>query len=80
MKFANRINNLLAVSIGAVNAVLAIALILIMVALGISVFGWVGGIIAGLLTGAAAAVAICGALAILVNIRDLLAESLRNRE
>ena len=79
MNFANRINQLLAASIGVVNAVLAIFLILIMVVSCISWFGTGMGIIVGLLGGAALAVAICGTLAVLVNIRDLLEESLRER-
>ena len=79
MNFVNRINQLLAASIGVVNAVLAIFLILIMVVSNISWFGTGMGIIVGLLGGAALAVAICGTLAVLVNIRDLLEESLRNR-
>ena len=79
MNFAIRINQLLAASIGVVNAILAIFLILIMVVSSISWFGTGTGIIVGLLGGAALAVAICGTLAVLVNIRDLLEESLRNR-
>ena len=79
MNFANRINRLLAASIGVVNALLAICLILIMVAGSISMLGTGLGIVVGLLGGAALAVAICGALALLVNIRDLLEESLRSR-
>lgn len=79
MHVANRINQLLAASIGVVNAVLAIVLILTALAIGINWFGVVFGIVAGLLSGVALAVAICGTLAILVNIRDLLEESLRNR-
>ena len=79
MNFANRINRLLAASIGVVNALLAVFLILIMVAGSISMLGTGLGIVVGLLGGAALAVAICGALALLVNIRDLLEESLRSR-
>ena len=79
MNFANRINRLLAASIGVVNALLAIFLILIMVAGSISMLGTGLGIVVGLLGGAALAVAICGTLALLVNIRDLLEESLRSR-
>ncbi|MDE2755694.1 MAG: hypothetical protein OXI92_03990 [Acidobacteriota bacterium] len=79
MSFANRINQLLAASIGVVNAGLAIVLILSALTVSINWFGWVVGIILGLLAGGACAVAVCGALAILVNIRDLLQESLRNR-
>lgn len=79
MSFANRINQLLAASIGVVNALLAIFLMLIMVVAGINVLGTAMGIIVGLLGGAALAVAICGTLAVLVNIRDLLEESVRKQ-
>ena len=79
MNFANWINQLLAASIGVVNGVLAIFLILIMVVSSISVFGTGMGMIVGLLGGAALAVAICGTLAVLVNIRDLLEGLVRNR-
>ena len=79
MNFANRINQLLAASIGVVNALLAIFLMLIMVVTGINVLGTAMGIIVGLLGGAALAVAICGTLAVLVNIRDLLEESVRKQ-
>ena len=79
MNVANRINQLLAASIGRANAVLAIVLILFGLATGINWFGWVVGIILGLLAGFAMAVSVCGVLAILVSIRDLLEESLRNR-
>ena len=79
MNYANRINQLLAASIGVVNALLAIFLVLIMLVTGINWFGTAMGLIVGLLGGAALAVAVCGTLAVLVNIRDLLEESLRNR-
>ena len=79
MNFVNRINQLLAASIGVVNAVLAIFLILIMVVSSISWVGTAMGVIVGLLGGAALAVAVCGTLAVLVNIRDLLEESLRKQ-
>ena len=43
---------------------------------------WFGslGFIAGALLGTAAAAVLCGLLARLINIRDLLAESLRQRD
>ena len=50
-----------------------------MVAGSISLFGAGLGIVVGLLGGAALAVASCGALALLVNIRALLEESLCRR-
>ena len=79
MNFANRINQLLAASIGLVNALLAIFLVLIGLVTGILWFGAAWGIIVGLVVGAMLAVVICGTLAVLVNIRDLLEESLKNR-
>ena len=80
MNFANRINQLLAASIVVVNAILAVALInahdrdrhLL-------VWNGMVGIFVGLLAGAALAVSVCGTLGILINIRDLLEKSLRNR-
>ena len=75
MNFVNRINQLLAASIGVVNAFLALFLVLIGLLTGIHWFGAVLGIILGLVVGIAMAVAICGTLAVLVNIRDLLKES-----
>ena len=80
MNLANRINQLLAASIGMVNAVLAVVLILIVLGTSIQLFGAAAGIIVGLVGGGAFAVAVCGVLAILINIRDLLEESLRNRK
>ena len=79
MNFANRINQLLAASIGVVNAILAVALILLMIGISIYWFGMGVGIFVGLLAGAALAVSVCGTLGILINIRDLLEQSLRNR-
>ena len=79
MHFANRINQLLAASIGVVNAILAIFLVLIGLLTGIYWLGTVFGIIVGLAVGVALAVSICGTLAVLVNIRDLLKESQQNR-
>lgn len=78
MTFANRINQLLAASIGILNAILAVALILLMMGVSIYWFGMAVGIFVGLLAGAALAVSVCGTLAILINIRNLLEESLRN--
>lgn len=60
-------------------AALSDFLILIMVAGSISLFGAGLGIVVSLMGGAALAVATCGALVLLVNIRDLLGESLRRR-
>ena len=78
MSFAHRINQFLAASIGVINAILAMFLILFLATVGIILLGPFG-IIPGLLVGAVFAVAIGGVLAILINIRDLLEESLRNQ-
>ena len=78
MNLINQINGFLAKSIGLLNALLAI--LLVGFALMVSVW-WLGtlGIFVGLLDGAAMAVLVCGLLAVLINIRDLLAESLEQR-
>ena len=79
MNFINQINGFIAKSLGFLNAVLAILLVLFATAISI---GWVGGLVGlvlGLLVGVAMAVVVCGLLAVLINIRDLLAESLAQR-
>ena len=75
MDFLNKINQFLARSIALLNAGLAIALVLLATALSIDWLGGVG-VIVGPLVGMALAIGVCGLLAVLVNIRDLLAESL----
>ena len=72
-----QINNLLARSIVSLNAVLAVALVVVG-----SIFGIVAGmaflgpfaLIVGPLVGIAAAVAVCGLLAVLLDLRDILIE------
>ena len=78
MNLINQINGFFAKSIGLLNALLAILLVGIAQMVGV---WWLGtlGIFVGLLVGAAMAVLVCGLLAILINIRDLLAESLEQR-
>ena len=78
MNLINQINGFLAKSIGLLNALLAILLVGFALMVGV---WWLGtrGIFVGLLVGAAMAVLVCGLLAILINIRDLLAESLEQR-
>ena len=78
MNLINQINGFLAKAIGLLNALLAI--LLVGFALMVNVW-WLGtrGIFVGLLVGAAMAVLVCGLLALLINIRDLLAESLEQR-
>ncbi len=76
MKFFEAINDFLASSIGALNALLAIALVAIGTFAGMLAAG-VLGLIAGLVIGCALAVVFCGVLAVLVSIRDLLATSVQ---
>ena len=78
MNLINQINGFLAKAIGLLNALLAILLVGFALMVGV---WWLGtrGIFVGLLVGAAMAVLVCGLLAILINIRDLLAESLKQR-
>ena len=79
MKWIDTINRFLATSIGLLNAVLAIFLILFTTALSIE---WIGGfgIFIGPILGAAFAVVFCGVLALLISIRDLLAALLDQRD
>ena len=79
MNFINQINRFLAQSLGFLNTVLAILLVLFATAISM---GWVRGLVGlvlGLSVGVAMAVGVCGLLAVLINIRDLLAESLDQR-
>ena len=78
MNLINQINGFLAKAIGLLNALLAILLVGFGLMVGV---WWLGtrGIFVGLLVGAAMAVLVCGLLALLINIRDLLAESLEQR-
>ena len=78
MNLINQINGFLAKAIGLLNALLAILLVGFALMVGV---WWLGtrGIFVGLLVGAAMAVLVCGLLALLINIRDLLAESLEQR-
>lgn len=75
----SRINHVLAASIGGLNALTALFLVVFCTAAGLWAFGWAG-IIVGPLVGAAVAVILCGALAVLINIRDLLAATLDKSE
>ena len=78
MNLINQINGFLAKSIGLLNALLAILLVGFALMVGVWLLG-TRGIFVGLLVGAAMAVLVCGLLALLINIRDLLAESLEQR-
>ncbi len=74
MELVQKINSSLASSIAFLNALLAVMLILAAMAASYQIFGLFG-IVLGFLLGGSAAVAVCGILAILINIRDLLAAS-----
>ena len=78
MNLINQINGFLAKSIGLLNALLAILLVGFALMVGVWLLG-TRGIFVGLLVGAAMAVLVCGLLALLINIRDLLAKSLEQR-
>ena len=78
MNLINQINGFLAKSIGLLNALLAILLVGFALMVGVWLLG-TRGIFVGLLVGVAMAVLVCGLLALLINIRDLLAESLEQR-
>ena len=78
MNLINQINEFLAKSLGLLNALLAILLVGFSLMVGGGLLG-TRGIFVGLLVGAAMAVLVCGLLAILINIRDLLAESLEQQ-
>ena len=60
------------------NVAAAVVVVLIMAAMG---YSWSGifGLIAGVALGIVLATVLCGLLALLINIRDLLAESLTHR-
>ena len=78
MKIIHRINLFLSQSIALLNAGLAVFLVLVATGASIQAVGWLG-IFPGLLLGVALAVMVCGLLAVLINIRDLLAASLDQR-
>ena len=72
MKFNNAINQFLAASISWLNALVAVFLVVVCTAVSIELIGGFG-MIVGPLVGAAFAVIMCGALAVLISIRDQLA-------
>ena len=76
MNTVHRINNALAQILALLNVAAAVVVVLISAGAG---YLWIGsfGFFAGALLGTAAAAVLCGFLALLINIRDLLAESLR---
>lgn len=71
----SRINQFLASSIGWLNAVAAVLIVVMCTAGAMFLLGGFG-IILGPLVGVASAVIVCGALAVLINIRNLLAAGL----
>ena len=82
MNLINQINGFLAKSIGLLNAALAVVLVLFGLVLGLVLAcPFIGPLafVAGPLVGVALAISVCGLLAVLINIRDLLAESLVQR-
>ena len=73
-----RINQALAQVVALLNVAAAVVVVLSTAAIGYTWFG-IFGFIAGALLGTAFAAVLCGLLALLINIRDLLAESLTRR-
>ena len=78
MNFFNQINHFLASSIAVLNALLAVFVVLFSMAAGYQALGGFG-LFVGMFAGASLAVAFCGLLAVLINIRDLLAASLNQQ-
>ena len=74
MNFVYRISQFLTGSISVLHALLAVFIMLFSMAAGSQVFGGFG-----LFAGASLAVAFCGLLAVLINIRDLLSASLKQQ-
>ena len=77
MNLIQQINLFLAESIGTLNGALAILLVFLGLVGGVS---RASGVFVGLLTGVATAIAVCGVLALLIQIRDLLTESLKRQQ
>ena len=78
MNFVHQINQFLASSISVLNALLAVILMLFSMAAGYQAIGILG-LFFGIFVGAALAIAFCGLLAVLINIRDLLSASLKQQ-
>ena len=78
MNTIHRINHALAQIVALLNVAAAVVVVLITAAVG---YMWSGivGLLAGLVLGLAIATVLCGLLALLINIRDLLAQSLPPR-
>ena len=71
-----KINHLLARSIVSLNAILAVALVVVGSIFGIAGMAFLGplALIVGPVIGIAAAIAVCGVLAVLLDLRDILIE------
>ena len=78
MTIVHRINHTLAQIVALMNVATAVLVVLLTAAVGFQQAGFLG-LIAGALVGTVAAAMLCGLLALLINIRDLLAESLAQR-
>ena len=78
MHSIQRINQALAQLVASLNVVAAVLIVLMTAAAG---YTWAGlvGIIVGVVVGTVFAGVVCGVLALLINIRDLLADSLTPR-
>ena len=78
MNSIQRINQSLAQLVASLNVVAAVLIVLMTAAAG---YTWAGiiGIIVGVVVGTVFAGVVCGVLALLINIRDLLADSLTPR-
>ena len=78
MHSIQRINQTLAQLVASLNVVAAVLIVLMTAAAG---YTWAGlvGIIVGVVVGTVFAGVVCGVLALLINIRDLLADSLTPR-
>ena len=74
MIIIHRINHALAQIVALMNVATAVLVVLLAAAVGFQQAGLFG-LIGGALIGTAAAAVVCGLLALLINIRDLLAES-----
>ena len=79
MSVVNQINHFLASSISFLNALLAVFFVLFSMAAGYQVLGAFG-LFIGIFAGASIAIAFCGLLAVLINIRDLLSASLQQKD
>ena len=78
MNTIQRINHALAQIVASLNVAAAVVVVLTSAAAGLRL-GGIFGLIAGVVLGTVLAGVLCGLLALLINIRDLLAQSLTPR-